>query len=64
MPLHHAINSKTHISSVTVDNNYCKNNYIGEMFFILMGQVWGEGRGEGFTGAWSIFRVGRKYKRN
>ena len=56
----HAINSKTHISAVTVDN--CKNNYIGEMFFISMGQVGGEGRGEGFTGAWSIFRVGRKYK--
>ena len=36
----------------------CKNNYIGEMFFISMGQV----GGEGFTVAWSMFRVGKKYK--
>ena len=55
------INSKTHIHSVAVDN--CKNNYISEtFFFITMGQVGGEERGEGFMGAWSIFRVGRKYK--
>ena len=40
------------ISSVTVDLN-CKNNY-RERFFIPMGQIRGEGRGEGFTGAWSI----------
>ena len=43
---------------MTVDLN-C-NLTIGEVFFISMGQVGGEGRGEGFMGAWSIFRVGRK----
>ena len=41
---------KPHISSVTVDLN-CKNNYIGEVFFILFGHIGrdeGEGGGRGF----------------
>ena len=38
---------KLHISSVTVDLNIIVIIVVGEMFFISLGQVRGEGRGEG-----------------
>ena len=49
---------------VTFQNNtsFSFNIIADEMCFISLGRARGEGKGEGFKGAWSIFRVGRKYE--
>ena len=53
---------KSHISSVSVDLN-CQNNYsITEVFFISLGQAQGEGREEGYVGAWYNKHISSKNK--